>query len=60
MGSLKDGKYIKYFEVDQTVEIESDFKKCHIDGVPRFFSDKLCIKMTKNKIRVIKTANYNI
>ncbi|MDA3778956.1 MAG: YegS/Rv2252/BmrU family lipid kinase [Bacteroidales bacterium] len=56
-GQLKDSKYITYLKVLKMLEIKSNFKKYHIDGEPRSFEDKLCIKMLKSKIRIIKTAH---
>ncbi|RLD58521.1 MAG: hypothetical protein DRJ01_12460 [Bacteroidetes bacterium] len=57
LGTLKNSKYIKYIKVKDSVFIESEFKKYHVDGEPKIFIKKLSIKMLKNKVRIIKTAH---
>jgi diacylglycerol kinase (ATP) len=56
-GRLKDSKYLRYINVKDRVEIESDYKKYHIDGEPNIFTKNLSIKMLKHKVRIIKTEH---
>ncbi len=57
-GLLKESKYVRYIKVETSVEIESNFKKFHIDGEPKTFTNKLSVKMLKEKVRILKTEHF--
>ena len=60
LGNLKNSKYISFLKAEKYVDIESDFKKYHIDGEPQFFEKNLRIEMLENKLRVLKTAKNTL
>ena len=53
-GKLKPGRFIEYIKVKDGVSIKSEFKKYHVDGDPKTFSDKLIVKLLSEKIKVVK------
>lgn len=57
LGSLKDSKYVRYLKVKDSFEIASEFKKYHVDGEARIFTDSLSVDMMKEKVNIIKTEH---
>lgn len=60
LGTLKESGYLKYLSITENLTIESTFKKFHIDGDPKSFTNKLSIKIAENKVRVIKTKDCKL
>ena len=58
-GKLKQSKYIHYYKTKTPVTIQSDFKKYHVDGEPKTFENQLEIKLSEQKITVLKTSYSN-
>lgn len=54
LGTLKDSRYIQYIYENESVTIESDYKKYHVDGEPLVMNGPLKISMSKNNIQIIK------
>ncbi len=56
LGTLKKSKYIEFVQVKREVEINSQYSKCHIDGEPKIYENKMVIKKLKNNIKFVKTV----
>lgn len=54
-GTLKNNRYIEYYKVKNYCAINSKFKKFHIDGEPKMFTEHLKVKLLKQKISIVKT-----
>lgn len=53
---IKDSKYISYYQTSDTVTLNTQFKKFHIDGEPIVFDENISIKVHKGALRIIKTS----
>jgi len=55
-GTLKESKYISYYETDQPVIIDTPEKKFHIDGEPVLLESPVNITIRKNGLKVLATG----
>jgi YegS/Rv2252/BmrU family lipid kinase len=57
LGTLKNSRYIEYIRENESVTIESDYKKYPVDGEPLVINGPLKIRMSKNNIQIIKMSD---
>ena len=58
-GTLKESKYVKYFETENRVFIQSEENRVHIDGEPVILEDTISVSMRKNALRILKSSFNN-
>ncbi len=58
-GTLRESKYVKYFESENLVQIRSEEKRGHIDGEPVMLDDTISVSMKKNSLRILKSSFNN-
>jgi diacylglycerol kinase (ATP) len=55
-GTLKESKYLKYYELDSDMVIHSSESRVHIDGDPVILENAIPVKIKKNALRVLKSS----
>ncbi len=59
-GKLKQNKYIRFIKTDANINVKTTFKQLHIDGEPKTYENGLNIKLSNDKLMLIKTRYNNI
>jgi len=54
-GTLKESKYVSYFETDKPVTVETSETRFHIDGEPVIFDSPVTVTIKKNALKVLVT-----
>jgi diacylglycerol kinase (ATP) len=54
-GTLKESKYVKYFESGNQVFIRSEESRVHIDGEPVIIKEAFSVSLRKNALRILKS-----
>ncbi|HOK26890.1 MAG TPA: YegS/Rv2252/BmrU family lipid kinase [Bacteroidales bacterium] len=54
-GTLKESKYVSYFETDNPVTIETSETRFHIDGEPVKIDSPITVTIRKNALKVLVT-----
>jgi len=54
-GTLKESKYVSYFETDKPVTIETTETRFHIDGEPVTINSPVTVTIRKNALKVLVT-----
>jgi YegS/Rv2252/BmrU family lipid kinase len=58
-GTMKESKYVKYIESEDSVLIRSEENRIHIDGEPVILGDTISVSMRKNALRILKSSFNN-
>jgi diacylglycerol kinase (ATP) len=55
-GTLKESKYLRYFELESGITIRSEENRFHIDGEPSMIENAIPVSIKRNALRVLKSS----
>jgi len=55
---INKSKYVRHFQTDKEIEIETKETRFHIDGEPVDISGKVIIRIKKEVLKVLRTSGY--
>jgi diacylglycerol kinase (ATP) len=55
-GTLKESKYLRYFELESAIIIRSEENRIHIDGEPLIIENAIPVSIKRNALRVLKSS----